>query len=176
MSRSSPRPEAARRLPHLGLETTTLPESEYLVAPLCIPGVFTPRECDAIVKLGAGRMRYQSALRIPVENYRSALTLWLDEGPETELLSERFSFVIRQVNERYGFEITGFRDAFLLAQYAKGDGFEWHLDAAAEKTSTRKLSLTTQLSDPEDYEGGRLERIPQVELAFARDRGSVAAF
>jgi PKHD-type hydroxylase len=128
------------------------------------------------VKIGTGRMRYQSALRIPVENYRSALTLWLDEGPETELLTERFSRVIRKANEHYGFEITGFRDAFLLAQYGKGDGFEWHLDAASEKTSTRKLSLTAQLSDPDDYDGGNLEFMPAGEVPFSRDRGSVIIF
>lgn len=87
-----------------------------------------------------------------------------------------FSRIIEKVNRIYSFEITGFREPFLLVQYCPGDGFAWHYDTAQAMTSTRKLSLSIQLSGPEEYEGGGLEFMPTGEIPFSRARGSVIVF
>lgn len=166
----------AEALPNLGRGGGGLRESGHVAAPLCFPEIFSAAECDAILALGEGRLRYRNSLSNPVEGYRSALTLWLDPNAETQLLCKRISWLVGRVNRRYGFEVTGFRDPFLLSQYNVGDGFEWHLDAHEKDTSTRKLSFSVQLSNPDDYEGGRLEFMPTGEIPFSRERGSVIAF
>ena len=42
--------------------------------------------------------------------------------------------------------------------------------------SARKLSITVQLSDPADYEGGDLEFFPQPRQPAVRDRGAMIIF
>jgi PKHD-type hydroxylase len=168
--------KAEPALPHFSLDRGALPENDYVAAALSFPEVFTSAECDAIV-CGAGeRLRYRTSQLHSHEGYRTARTLWLAPGEETRLLAERLSYVIAQVNRRYQFDIVGFRDYFLLAQYAVGDGFDWHLDASDAESSTRKLSLSVQLTDPSEYEGGRLEFMPQGEIPFSRERGTVIVF
>jgi len=50
---------------------------------------------------------------------------------------------------------------FQLIKYNKGGNYNWHCDygVAPEKRFVRKLSMTMQLSDPKDYEGGELELV-----------------
>ena len=162
-------------LPVLTPETMPAGNS-YVTTPLCFPEAFSAEECDAALALEGGDMRYRSATIRPVEGYRSAMTMWIDPGPATQLIMDRFSAIIEQVNSFYSFEISGFREPFLLCRYRAGDGFEWHCDAAQSMTATRKLSLSIQLSDPADYEGGGLEFMPQGEIPFSRSRGSVVVF
>lgn len=162
-------------LPIVGNEPV-LKECGYAISPLCFPEIFSGEECDAILALGRGRMRYLSIETVPIEGLRTALTLWLDPGAEVAFILERLSYVARQVNGFYGFDMAGFRDPLLMSEYRVGDGIDWHFDVAEAATSTRKLSLSVQLSDPGDYDGGALEFMPRGELAFARGRGSVIVF
>lgn len=175
MSRSSlTLPEASLR--HFPPDTQELRESEHLATALSFPEVFSDDECGRIRALGSGRMHYQSAQSHPVEGVRGARTLWIDPSPETLFISERLAWVISRLKPHFGFEIHGFRDPFVLLQYSLGDGFEWHLDVSNRETSTRKLSISVQLSAPDDYEGGRFEFMPQGEIPFSRDRGSIIVF
>ncbi|MGB0178111.1 MAG: 2OG-Fe(II) oxygenase, partial [Owenweeksia sp.] len=54
---------------------------------------------------------------------------------------------------------------------------DWHMDFGAGEISHRKLSMTVQLSDPADYEGGDLEfMINQKVVTAPRTRGTVIVF
>tara|TARA_B100000131_G_scaffold317547_1_gene359752 strand:- start:1709 stop:2290 length:582 start_codon:yes stop_codon:yes gene_type:complete len=59
-------------------------------------------------------------------------------------------------NKYYQFDISIFE--FQLLRYREGGKFEWHCDygTAPKKDVWRKLSLSVQLSRPEDYDGGEL--------------------
>lgn len=79
--------------------------------------------------------------------------------PEQPLLwlFERLGQAAVQNNaHRYHFDLLGFHEELQLAQYEKDGHFDWHMDFGAA-VSTRKLSLSIQLSDPETYEGGDLQ-------------------
>src|SRR5688572_2772034 len=154
----------------------TLRQSNYVTSPLCFPDVFTPAECAAILALGEGRFTYETGQTHPIEDYRSALTHWILRSPESTFIEQRFDSVVSKVNRAYGFEITGFPDYFLLSRYQVGDGFDWHMDAAGTETSTRKLSLSVQLTDPAEYEGGGLEFMPLGEIPFSRAQGTIIVF
>ena len=158
-------------------EPRQLPESGYVTMPLSFPKIFSPDECDAILELGRPGLAYRSAQARPVEGQRSALTFWMEHGTaETRFIEDRFDALLAQVNRFYGFDLAGYRDPFLLCTYQPGDGFDWHLDMAERTTSTRKLSISVQLSDPADYEGGGLEFMLAGEIPFSRSRGSVVVF
>ena len=59
-------------------------------------------------------------------------------------------------NKYYQFDIELFE--FQILRYGVGGNFDWHCDygIAPNKKVWRKLSLSVQLSDPEDYEDGGL--------------------
>ena len=61
------------------------------------------------------------------------------------------------VNKKnYQMDISTFE--FQILRYGVGGSFAWHCDygIAPKKTVWRKLSMSVQLSDAEDYEGGEL--------------------
>jgi len=81
-----------------------------------------------------------------------------------------------EVNQRYKFQLTGFRERFQLASYTGKGHFDWHSDLGRSETSTRKMSLSVQLSDPATYEGGGLEFFGQDKLILPRAIGTVIVF
>ena len=76
-------------------------------------------------------------------------------------------------------DLVGFAEPVQYTVYeAPSVGYEWHVDMVdAPSEVQRKLSLTLQLSDPADYEGGALEfRDGCSVVAAPRERGAVVAF
>lgn len=61
-----------------------------------------------------------------------------------------------------------------LAEYRVGDEYDWHLDIGPGAAALRKLSLSVQLTDPGEYEGGELE-IRGAGMAL-RERGTAIIF
>ncbi len=59
--------------------------------------------------------------------------------------------------QKYKFDLLGFHSHLQLTDYSKDGFFAWHMDTGNKGNSTRKLSITVQLSDPEEYEGGELQ-------------------
>lgn len=96
---------------------------------------------------------------------RSAGALWLDDD-RLPWLTSRLVRALASLNRDYfPFALDGFDEGFQLLQYdgaasgsTRGDFYDWHIDIGGSGTTmTRKLSIVVQLSDPADYEGGRLE-------------------
>ena len=72
------------------------------------------------------------------------------------------------------------KESLQISKYSKGEYYKRHQDFGPDTQMTRKLSLTVQLSDENDYEGGDLifynhpdekERVTSV-----RGKGSVIVF
>jgi len=57
-----------------------------------------------------------------------------------------------------------------------GDFYDWHLDIGKTDTSSRKLSVSVQLSDPEGYEGGELLLRDYANESPVKEIGSVIVF
>ncbi len=91
----------------------------------------------------------------------------------------RLSQLVAAANETYGFDLSGIGEPAQLTEYhAPSTGYSWHVDMTATSTElTRKLSLTVQLSAPEDYDGGQLELRDGDEIVSGpRDAGTIVAF
>lgn len=112
------------------------------------------------------------------DELRKTTILGIENFPENQWLYERLGQIGIQINnERYGFEILGFHEALQLMHYGLDDLFDWHLDFGPGTASGRKLSMTVQLSDSEDYEGGDLEfRINSEIVKAPRAKGTVVIF
>lgn len=83
-----------------------------------------------------------------------------------------------QINaQRYRFDLLGFYEPLQIAEYGKSDFFDWHADFSAGPASTRKLSLSIQLSEPEEYEEGDLQfQINTNHVNAPKTKGSVIIF
>jgi PKHD-type hydroxylase len=79
-------------------------------------------------------------------------------------------------------ELTGVLDAVQYTEYhaTENGHYGWHQDFGPGMLSTRKISVTVQLSDPSEYEGGDLEYFiggdPNNALKVQRDKGLVFIF
>ena len=61
-----------------------------------------------------------------------------------------------------------------LAEYHVGNEYDWHLDIGPGPASLRKLSLSVQLTDPGEYDGGDLEI--RGHVGQIRARGTAIIF
>lgn len=78
---------------------------------------------------------------------------------------------------KYQFDILGFESKLQLTQYDKDDFYHWHADSGKGRTSMRKLSITVQLSEAHEYEGGELQFLNAKDYENApKDRGTAIIF
>lgn len=110
-------------------------------------------------------------------DYRRSEVCWLTDRQDILKMVSPFAL---EAAEIMGIDIV----PNSLLQYTeyhgtKGGKYDWHHDVDWNKSSglDRKLSVTVQLSDPQDYEGGQFEfsevETPPME---ARDKGTVLVF
>ena len=112
------------------------------------------------------------------EELRKSNVVWIFDNPDNRWLYNRIGQIGSQTNmERYGFEILGYNDALQMAEYTEGHFFEWHMDFGPGGASNRKLSISVQLSDSDEYEGGDLQfMINHKILCAPRTKGTVVIF
>lgn len=112
------------------------------------------------------------------ENLRKSTVFFLEPTERNHWVYERITTLAGNCNaQRYGFDLTGFVEPLQLAQYQPGEFFDWHMDFSAGEASNRKLSVTVQLSDEDDYEGGELQFMINNRTEIApRRKGSLVVF
>lgn len=95
-----------------------------------------------------------------------------------EWIYDKLSMACIQANtSRFKFDITGFQTELQLASYGPRHFFDWHMDFGTGALSNRKLSITVQLSDPDEYEGGELQFMINQEIYTAtKEKGTAILF
>ena len=91
---------------------------------------------------------------------RSSNVKWLIKKPEFKPLFETIAERVLQANnEFWKFDLHSMHEDIQYTEYhAKDKGhYDWHMDLGPGHACYRKLSITINLSDPNDYEGGTLE-------------------
>lgn len=133
-----------------------------LVDYVWLTNYFTPEEVQKIraiwddAKAIASKVN-KSGSEIDREDLRRSQIMFID-GAEHEWIYTKLAAACLQINtNRFKFDLTGFQTALQLANYGPDDFFEWHMDYGAGDISNRKLSITVQLSDESEYEGGDLQ-------------------
>jgi PKHD-type hydroxylase len=112
------------------------------------------------------------------DELRRSQIMFLKPGTATDWIYDRLSQACIQTNtNRYKFEITGFQTELQMASYSDTGFFDWHMDFGAGDISNRKLSITVQLSDPGEYEGGDLQFMINQNIVNApREKGAAIIF
>ena len=87
--------------------------------------------------------------------------------------------MLRLNTDIFRYDLYGLEKALQYTVYEGSEGghYDWHVDTGPHNPEPRKISLSLQLSDPADYEGGRLV-IEAGDGAYAAEtrRGTIIAF
>ena len=119
------------------------------------------------------------------QSSRKSQVKWIHSSDNTfDLFSHLESLIDYANKDYYNFDIINSSEAIQYTEYNELDNGEygWHTDAFAPSAPPyRKLSLTIQLSDPSEYEGGDLQiNIPQPEknviTTVPKKKGEVIIF
>tara|TARA_B100002019_G_C21244171_1_gene587363 strand:- start:35 stop:625 length:591 start_codon:yes stop_codon:yes gene_type:complete len=115
-------------------------------------------------------------------SFRKTNIAWIPKGNTVENLLQ--SHVgLANIEAGWNFTVTD-KELAQFSEYKKGYFYNWHKDVSINNnTPHRKLSITVNLSDPKDYEGGDLQMknywgsqdlsMPTYEL---RKQGTVIVF
>ena len=90
---------------------------------------------------------------------RSSRIKWVPQNTQWWWLYEKLANYAVEANNIWNFDLVTMPEQIQYTEYlASNDGkYEWHQDIGPGMGSLRKVSITVQLSEPDDYEGGDLE-------------------
>jgi len=157
-------------------DKATEPKDQTRVA--AIDEVFTPEECLQLIADFTPKLEpalVESLDLAQSAGIRKSSAVFVMPSQATNWVFERLRKAIREVNDTvYGFDVSEFREGFQFTRYEVGEHYGPHFDIGPGKLAERKLSLTVQLSSPDDYTGGELIIYP--EFLAPRDQGTMTVF
>jgi PKHD-type hydroxylase len=116
------------------------------------------------------------------QDIRMCKTAWIPYTDEWAWLYGRLYDMVLWVNEEgYKFEPLDFTEPIMYCEWSDGDHFDWHVDIGdVHPFSSRKLAVSVQLSESDDYRGGDLEFAatpnPQHWYTVSRAAGSIIIY
>jgi PKHD-type hydroxylase len=137
----------------------------------------TEAECQQVCALGEKSGFGEGTIGMGKDTsvMRSSDVTCLAPGPETMWLFNKLDAAITKLNESYQYDLLGFFEGVQVAKYSSGGKYDWHMDIGAGENSSRKLSLSLQLSRSDDYSGGNLE-FQNIGKPGERAMGTLIAF
>ena len=140
----------------------------------------TKEECKTIVELGNKYMPSVAKIRVEdeIQEIRDSKISWLYPTEETEWLYRKITDAVMELNEIYfKFNLFGLTEGLQFTKYDAPTGkYEKHIDKFLYGV-VRKLSMTIQLSDPEEYEGGELAlHVSGTPTTLPKEQGKLVAF
>jgi PKHD-type hydroxylase len=131
-------------------------------------GAFSGEECDRIIALGAaGRPHpapvYGAAGGEVDPAVRDVTTSYRARSEETAWVYDRLDALFAEAAEALGLPVGPISEEIQILRYDPGCHFGlWHTDAGADAHEERRISVSVELSEPGDYEGGLLEIVPDT--------------
>lgn len=147
----------------------------------------TDEACDEIIKLGKENGLDEAGIYGATEEHkkkdnktRVTNVSWFPKGHILETVLQSYTSLANL--EAWNFVVTD-KETIQFGEYKRGGFYNWHTDSSLNpNVPFRKLSVTVNLSDPKDYEGGNFEmknpigielKMPMGQL---RKRGTVIVF
>jgi PKHD-type hydroxylase len=153
-------------------------QNKEYVSHVVLDKVFSVQELDKICELWDDEIAKEGKVGgTNTTNYdhRKAQEIFLKQE-QTAWIYDKIATNMLMINAiRYKFDIRGFLEMIRLIRYTEGDFFNWHMDYNAGWSSNRKLVMSLQLSDADDYEGGDLQLMTS-SIQVPRTRGTAVIF
>lgn len=98
---------------------------------------------------------------VPADNeQRKSKVKWLPQNEKFAWIYDKILGMCEDANNKlWGFNIHALPEMMQYTEYDEKDKghYDWHQDIGPDIGSLRKISITVQLSDNDEYEGGHLE-------------------
>lgn len=123
---------------------------------------FTKEELDKIYK-DVDELPFQEATTFANDedkSVRSSSVKWIPQNEQWQWLYEKLMNLAQDANnELWNFDLVSAPELIQYTEYyASEDGhYDWHQDIGPNEGSLRKVSITVQLSESDEYEGGDLQ-------------------
>lgn len=120
---------------------------------------FTKQECQRIIEIGTQHQLHNGSTGSTDNEYRRSKICWLPHDQSTEWIYERLAKHVCEANMKWEFRIYGFGEHLQFTEYdEKYQGhYNTHMDIATDHNMRfRKISIVVHLTDPSEFEGGRL--------------------
>lgn len=161
--------------PSWGLQTDHVENWAFM------PDLFTKQECDIIIEYGNSLGLETSVIHNNAEivndtTRKSEHTFIHPDDSQIDWLYQRLTDAVTTVNNKfYKFDLFGFGEGLQFTKYeAPGSHYGYHVDRIYNG-QIRKLSLTVQLTDENEYEGGDFQMFGSDKV-LSRKQGTILAF
>ena len=114
-----------------------------------------------------------------VSDYRKSRIKWCPQNQEWSWVYEKLrDMIVGANNVMWKFDLTHMREQIQYTEYYGNNegGYEWHMDCGIGVQNQRKISVTVQLSHPNDYIGGDLQFNLGQQLTAPRAQGAAVIF
>jgi len=152
---------------------------------LTIPGVFTPDECREIIALfgeypiAPGVTWNGSEYSVNPER-RQLSTAYVPREPRTLWVYQRMDRVFFKTASYWELDVRETVEDVKYLIYRESNHFvQWHTDTGVDYSSRRKISMSVELCDSSEYEGGNMQIFPTDEGHVAgpsRQAGTAVVF
>jgi len=130
-------------LDHIVIAPSIVSEQELEL--ICTKCKTLTGQVDAVVGEGINHeIRKSTVCHLPSSDFA-----WLYERVASMIINANFAY--------WNFNLSGWVEPVQYTRYDKDGFYTWHMDCGSASASTRKVSMTIQLSDPESYEGGEFQ-------------------
>mgnify|MGYP001169659441 CR=1 FL=1 len=95
-----------------------------------------------------------------LSDYRKSRIKWCPHNQDWKWVYTKLHDMLVEANDvMWKFDLTHMREEIQYTEYYGNNsgGYEWHMDCGIGIQNQRKVSVTVQLSEPEEYVGGNLE-------------------
>ena len=142
---------------------------------------FSKEECESVKDIAKKNYAEKATVGTGAysEQVREVNSYSIPMVPEYMWIFERIAKAIAEVNaEKYKFNLVGIIHSLELLHYSDETKchYNWHMDSGTGTSTTRKLSVSVQLSDENDYEGGELLINNGNVLPASFEQGSINVF
>ena len=135
--------------------------------------------CESIIDSAKECPEEEGTTFSNADNYRKSQIRWIKD----DLLSGHLMKYVESVNSAFfGFDLFNGVNEIQYTEYSAEDNgfFKPHHDVlwTSEKMCDRKISMTVQLSDPDEYEGGEFvfNEAPNPDADELKKKGTILVF
>ena len=113
------------------------------------------------------------------DDYRKSRIKWCPQNEEWAWVYGKLHDFIKSANDSmWKFDLSAMNEQIQYTEYygTQEGGYDWHMDCGIEIQNQRKISVTVQLSDSHEYEGGDLQFNIGKEIVAHREQGAAIIF
>jgi PKHD-type hydroxylase len=141
---------------------------------------FSKEECQTIINIAKdkGLIKGTTFNDDKKKNVRDSKISWLYPIDKMDWVFRRVTDITLNLNERFfKFDLFGLNEGFQFTNYESPSGkYGKHVDRAIN-IPVRKLSISIQLTNPEEYEGGELKLYEgEEETVMDKTQGTLILF